>query len=211
MMLIKNLLTQKSSAYDIDEVVFESSTAGTTSLDLLETGKYEVICVAGGGGAQSYWIRSSASTTMQVGTGASGACFKGIVELSKNTYSIVVGKAGTSAMRTTGGNSASAGSVSSISNVVSCPSQKQYGHDSKYAYYQNNGAPTVSATIISTDINSAGNNGVLNQAPKNNTTYSGGSSLYGGYGAGASCKYTGATSTFTQATAGYVKITYKGK
>lgn len=210
-MLIKSLLTQKSSAYNIDEVVFESSTAGTTSLDLLETGKYEVICVAGGGGAQAYAIQGSYSSTAQVGTGASGACFKGIVELSKNTYSIVVGKAGTSALRTSTGNSASAGGVSSISNVVSCPSQKSYGHDSLWAYYQNNGAPTVSATIISTDKKSAGNNGVLTQSPRTGTTYSGGSSLYEGYGAGGSCKYIALGTTFTQATAGYVKITYKGK
>jgi len=197
-----------SSQYKPDQIIFESSTAGTYSLDILEDGKYEVTCVAGGAGgtAQNYSIGSAVYHY----AGASGACFKGIINITKNTYSIVVG-AGGGITGATGYWKGSAGGVSSIGNLVSCPSQKAIGHNGITGYSSNNGAPTVTATIISTNINTAGNNGGYNYSSNAST---GGVSTYDntstGYGAGGST-YKNVKTSPNAGIVGYVKIIYKGK
>lgn len=71
----------------VGQVMFNSSTAGTYSLDL-EAGEYDLLmCGAGGKG----WIRNG--LTPLYGTGGSGAVFQGVIKLTANTYSLKVGSA----------------------------------------------------------------------------------------------------------------------
>lgn len=182
--------------YDIDEVVFESSTAGTYSVDLAANGKYEVICIAGGGGGL-VWKRSGYAS-VEYG-GGSGSGFDCVLQLSTGTYSIVVGKGGT-LLKT-----------SSTSKDAESGGNSQFG--TSYAYggsgglHNNNKAPggstpTVSYTIVSTIFNKAGNKGTNDAS----STAAGGKSVYDntatGYGAGGRSNQNGY--------AGYVKIIYKG-
>ena len=52
-------------------IIFESSTAGTYTVEL-SSGKYEITCVAGGGGG-TYCLDNAHSRVS--GSGASGSCF----------------------------------------------------------------------------------------------------------------------------------------
>jgi len=200
-------LVYRASAYAPDEVVFESSTAGTYTLDLLETGRYEVTVVAGGGGAKN--VRETPSYSK--GSGASGSCFKGEIQITKGSLSIVVGAGGTKSSSRPIGNMV--GGVSSIGDLVSCPSQKAYGTQSTWFAYQNNGAPTVTATVYSTSINSAGNNGSIKM--NSLVAHTGGKSVYDGtatgYGAGGSvgAQSSNTPNPFEDGVVGYVKIVYK--
>lgn len=198
-------LVYSSSAYKPDEVIFESSTAGTYSLELLETGKYEVTCVAGGAsGLSSY---DSGGTAFSA-SGASGACFVGLIQFNKLTnLNITVGNAGSFTTR-----NASPGGITKITDVVTCPSQKGYGHNSRTVYNENNGSPTVHVTPITTTVNKAGNNGdrmwigYFRQ-------FDGGKSSYDdtltGFGAGGNCSSSSGSGSAGKP--GYVKIVYKGK
>lgn len=197
-------LVYRASAYNPNQVVFEESTAGTYTLDLLETGRYEVTVVAGGGGASSSKV---GILSVYNGGGASGACFKGEIQITKGSLSIVVGTAGQGS--TSRAISNKRGGESSIGSIVRCPSQKDTGHSSTHYAYQNNGAPTVTATIYSTSINAAGNNSNYSESGAART---GGKSVYDntatGYGAGASTT-SGYNSSPANGVAGYVKIVYK--
>lgn len=126
-------LVYQSSKYDIDEVVYESSTAGTVSFNLLEKGKYEVYCIAGGGGR-------SVTKNFRFG-GGSGSGFIGIIEMTKGTLSLVVGN---------GGGFEEAGGNSTIGEYVTA-----YGAN----VLQGGATPSIIATIISTTLNTAGNHG----------------------------------------------------
>lgn len=190
-------LVYRASAYSPDEVVFESSTAGTYTLDLLETGRYEVTVVAGGGGAKHF--------ISGVSSGASGSCFKGIIQITKGNLSIVVGAAGQKSTAATIGNMI--GGVSSIGSLVSCPSQKAYVRNSVWFALYNNGVPTVTATVYSTSINAAGNDGEFGSMFYDSA---GGVSVYDGtatgYGAGGSV----VSKNPQDGVVGYVKVIYKG-
>lgn len=177
--------------YDIDEVVFESSTAGTYSVDLAANGKYEVICIGGGGGGINSATRCG---------GGSGSGFDCVFQLSKGSYTIVVGKGGNTVDQRRG--NGEAGGNSRFGN-----SYGYRGYGGRFSTIQdyNGGAggdiPLISYTVVSTIFNKKGNNGSTGKH-----SASGGPSVYDntttGYGAGGSNVINGY--------AGYVKVIYKG-
>lgn len=102
--------------YDLNQVLFESSTAGTYTVDIEFAGDYQVIVVGGGSGA-AY----NASSKFSDGSisGGSGAGFEGIISLTAGTYTITVGAGGTS-VSPHNANTAKpgAGGNSSIGNLI---------------------------------------------------------------------------------------------
>ena len=110
-----NTLIWSSDPYDIDEIVFESSTAGTYPVNIAGDGLYEVYCIAGGGGGRYYHILSS--TKIGYG-GGSGSGFIGIINLNKGNYPVIVGNGGAT------GNKSSAGKDGGDSNIGSLITSK---------------------------------------------------------------------------------------
>jgi len=194
-------LVYKSCKYNPDQVIFESATPGTYSLELLETGKYEVYCIAGGGSG-TFRIRISGSSYYErIAGGGSGSGFIGVVHITKNTYSINIAAGGSGNYEGYG----YSGGNSLIGNILTC-----YGGGGANTHDGNAGGgggaiPSVNTTIYSTQLNSAGNTGENNASVL--PSASGGASLYNGYGKGgdASSRYSGAGN------GGYVKIIYKGR
>ena len=184
-------LVYTGSQYDVDEVVFESSTAGTYSLELLETGKYEFYCVGGGGG---YYSTLSGTRPISAG-GGSGAGFIGIINITKGSISLTVGAGGVGHSKD---GTSTAGGTSSIGSLVSCggggPGRLSGGGGV-------GGTITLNVTPVSSTLNSSGNRGNATSSGYNAT---GGASVYNGYGAGGGYNhYYGYE--------GYVKVVYKGR
>lgn len=102
--------------YDLNQVLFESSTAGTYTVDIEFPGKYQVIVVGGGSGA-AYNVSGKFSDGSI--SGGSGAGFEGIISLTAGTYTITVGAGGTS-VSPHNANTAKpgAGGNSSIGNLI---------------------------------------------------------------------------------------------
>ena len=189
-------LVYRSSQYAPGQVIFESATAGTYSLDLLETGKYEVYCVAGGGSGARYFY----STQFLVASGGSGSGFIGNVALTKGTMSIVVGSGGSGQ---SGDGYGYNGTNSSIGSAVICyAGGGGNAHSPSGRGGSGGSAPSISVTVYSTSLNSAGNGGGFRAGG----SMGGGASLYAGYGKGGDAS----TGSVQQGTSGYVKITYIG-
>ena len=184
-------LVYKSTHYDPDEVVFESSTPGQYTLDLLDNGKYEVICIAGGGGGYSAFPYFDDNYYFG---GGSGSGFDCVLQLTAGSYTVVVGAGGVKQ----GG--ASAGD----SQFGTSYAYKGGNGTAKYAGMGAAGAsPAITYTIVSTIFNKAGNAGTRDR----NSAAAGGASVYDntttGYGAGGRSNINGY--------AGYVKVIYKGR
>ena len=180
-------LLYSSLAYPLDTVLFESSTAGTSTLSL-EEGIYEVYCIGGGGGG---WGRRGVASG-----GGSGSGFIGQINISKGNYEIMVGTGGAG-----GAVSGKTGGNSTIGDIV-----KTFGGSGSGNYPSGGAIPEISVTILSTTLNSAGNSGNHNSSSTGIVSAAGGASLYNGYGAGGLANRSGGKS----GTAGYVKIVYKG-
>ncbi len=177
----KNLLL-KSDPYKKNQVIFESSTPRTYNVEILGKGKYEVYCIAGGGGGR---YGDSSRDYMQ--GGGSGSGFIGIIRINAGTLNVTVG-AGGRYQSYPGNNSAIAGIV------------KTYGGG---AGGGGGGAiPTLSVIPISTTLNSSGNRGETSRGG----VAKGGASLYEGYGAGGDGEFLRNNS----GKPGYIKVVYKG-
>lgn len=193
--------------YNVGDVIFESSAAGTQNVYIAKTGKYEVYCVGGGGGFYCTFttlrtgsiLNHHLSLTKRVYTswgGGSGAGFRGIINITKGSFSMTVGSAGTGSAT---GSTPKSGGASKIGNLITCGGG---GVKTSGTSGGAGGTVTLNTTPISTTLNSSGNAGGYS---KNTTSPSatGGASVYGGYGVGGSNKsYNGG--------AGYIKIVYKG-
>ena len=193
----------ESSHYQPDEILFESSTAGTYSLDILDTANYEVYCIGGGAGALygKVYRNGKLSNTNSYASGGSGGGFIGIFNLNDDNYQIIIGSRGS--IRNTNifsweyGN---AGGYSQITNIVKCNGGTRPAIDSYGYSISNGGSVDVLLTPISYTLNTQGNNGYYvskGGAPN------GGASVYSGHGKGGD----GQTDNSTN---GYVKIIYKG-
>lgn len=127
-------LLYTSLAYPLDTVLFESSTPGTSTVEL-EKGIYEVYCIGGGGEGAVDQVTNKKG-------GGSGAGYIGVVSLEKGSYIVTIGNG-------QGGNS-------SISNVVTA-----YGGESSHHFVEGKGGamPTITATEISYTLKTAGNGG----------------------------------------------------
>lgn len=192
----------KSSPYKKGEVLFESATAGTYSVDLAVSGKYEVYVIGGGSGGAT---RVSSSRVYLTG-GGSGSGFIGVVKLTKGSHSITVGAGGDSMYTQATGTTTKAGGDSCISDLITA-----YGGKATSIGSDGIGGdvPNITVSVISTTLNVAGNNGSSDSSSDDSTEYitiAGGESVYNGYGAGGT---TGSGSP-RKGTAGYIKIIYIG-
>jgi hypothetical protein len=215
-----NTLVYTSLAYPSDTIVYESSTAGTSTVEL-EKGIYEVYCIAGGSGGAAVGGTSTARA-VAVG-GASGSGFIGKVRLNEGTYRIVVGAGGAgssgayryTATSVKGGDSfignlviARAGDVSLEKLITAYGGESSTTNGNNIAIAGNGGAvPSVNTSIISQTLNKAGNQGNIVRYWATSTA---GASVYGSYGAGGASTALNGGGTHEDGSSGYIKIVYKG-
>lgn len=191
-------LVYTSSHYTPGQVLFESSTGGTTTtLNLLDSGKYQVICIAGGGGSSRY----RGSLRSALAGGGSGSGFDIVFRLSKGNYNISVGEGGSHA----DGGSGTAGGNSSFGNSYSYGGGG--GYTSSNSEYGGSGGntPLLTYSVISTNLNTAGNAGNAAHSTSGGS-YSGGASVYNSYGKGGD----GDIAHPKNGNDGYVKVIYIG-
>lgn len=104
--------------YDPSEVIFQSSTAGTYTVNIATSGYYNVTVVGGGsGGAYVYSSKFSDGRA----SGGSGAGFKGVVYLSAGNHTIKIGAGGGGQAYESNGQSSAtstAGGQSSIDSII---------------------------------------------------------------------------------------------
>ena len=80
--------------YNDGQTIYESASGGaSTTLNVKTSGRYQVICVAGGGGG-SDWYRKSTMITHRGSSGGSGSGFNCVFRLTKGNYAIQVLTAG---------------------------------------------------------------------------------------------------------------------
>ena len=183
-------------------VLFESSTAGSSTLDILVATAYcNLICVGGGGGGRTYVYSFGSSTKYcHAAGGGSGGYSTDYAQVS-NGVSISVGSA---AGRSSGTGTASSGGSSSVGSILSAGGGVGgYIKNAASSSGSHGGAggsgTTTNGNSGSYQFNSSG-------------TYAngaGGASVYSSYGRGCSVRQgpSGSGSTTTASTAGYVKIT----
>lgn len=193
--------------YNDGQTIYESASGGaSTTLNVKTSGRYQVICVAGGGGCSEYNYIKWNPHTHWAATGGSGSGFNCVFRLTKGNYAIQVGKGGAGIYN----ESAPQGKVSNGGN-------SRFGNS--YAYGGGGGdcsagpkitagaagaKPKLSYTVISSTLNRAGNAG--NTTKRENV--SGGASIYGSYGKGGDAV---TNSSKVKGTAGYVKVIFLGK
>lgn len=203
-------------AYSPEEVVFESSTAGTYSVNLEKAGIYEITCVGGGGAAAMRGVYDDKGYGW---SGGSGGAFVGTFSLTRGTRTVVVAKANNNTIAQTSNSQTSnptdtAIYNSSVSGIVSVGGGGS-GYYNPSAVGSAGAVPTLSITPRSTTVNRAGNVGVSGSGGVGGdagVTVAGGASVYGGYGNGQGCvvsEYANKRS-WINGTGGYVKIIYKG-
>ena len=181
--------------YTPDQVLFESSTPGTYSLNVLTDGVYEVYCIAGGSGGATWHVM----TNWRTATGASGSGYIGNLKITRHTYQIVIGGGSSGKYNTT--KKVSDAENSSISNVVISYGGKGGKADGTQAI--GGDIPTIFVQEISFTLKQSGNNGIVTGK---SGSYSGGASLYNGYGKGGDV-YT--NNYANDGANGYIKIIFK--
>lgn len=209
-----------SSGLPIGTVIFESSTPGNYTVTLPESRNYNIICVGGGGGAASvstYRVNSSnQQTAVAVAGGGSGGYSQSTVSLMAGTHSIQVGGggAGASGYNGTGQGTqftGNTGGSSAFDNVVlAYPGGGGYAYAKSASNTHDRNATAGSGGSGTTADGNAG--GTDSHGSKDlwsgTVTASGGSSVYGGYGAGGSASAKGLNDhpTANSGGSGYVRI-----
>lgn len=194
--------------YNDGQTIYESASGGaSTTLNVKTSGRYQVICIAGGGGASEWYERSFGSIIHRGSSGGSGSGFNCVFRLTKGNYDIQVGNGGAGKL-----GKKPQGKVSDGGN-------SRFGNS--YAYGGGGGniqpgpvltagaagaAPKLSYTVISSTLNRAGNQGKTSTDIYNPAT--GGASIYGSYGKGGDCQNN---ASVVNGTAGYVKVIFLGK
>ena len=217
-------VTLPYTPYSPNQVLFESGTAGTSTLNLLVRGTYNVILVGGGSGcAAGAWRGLANIGQLSVSGGGSGGYTNKNIVISAGSYNVTGGAGGAGkkeedAHRTSGYHSVTsgAGGASSIGSLATAN-----GGGAAYAAHDSG---TAGAGGSGETAN--GNAGVQNkktQTGKYSISASGGAAKYGSYGAGGggSAKheaYSVGSSSFSynhkcsasasNGGAGYVKITF---
>ena len=192
--------------YTPNQVLYESSTGGaSTTLNLLTTGRYQVICVGGGsGGAYVYSSKFSDGRA----SGGSGAGFNGVVYLSEGNYTVEVGAGGSGQAYETNGKSwatSTAGGQSAIDSIIVAG-----GGGSATAGIHGAAQTAGSGGTLSYDSSKVQSYSLATNGNAGTTAYNanidGGASVYGGYGKGGN-----AGNSYTTAGGnGYVKVVYIG-
>lgn len=197
-------------AYKINELVYEKTTAGSDTINIIMPGLYRVRLV--GGGAGGAFNSSGNSGSEAAGNG--GGAFIGTVYLLKGTYSINVGAGGSSAggldADVWGGNGGNT-SLSLNGTTLLLAGGGKGNHvwwPSGAERSQVSSEPNVigsSVKVISTDKNASG---VWGQIAGTAANSQGGSSLYNGYGKGGNVynRYSA-----DNGTGGYLSIEFLGE
>ncbi len=191
--------------YNDGQTIYESASGGaSTTLNVQTSGRYRVICIAGGGGGAEKFIYGWHNTA----SGGSGSGFDCVFQLVKGNYAVQVGNGGTGIYSTKD----NPGKVGDGGN-------SRFGNS--YAYGGGGGrsngktdqtagaagaTPKLSYTVISSTLNRAGNQGMTSTDTYNPAK--GGASIYGSYGKGGDCKKD---ASLINGTAGYVKVIFLGK
>lgn len=174
---------------------------GRYTFTLPQEGDVAVTLVGGGGGGALCWYYSL-NSNVQAG-GGSGAGFSGVIRLPAGTYTVVVGRGGSSNFINAAlPGAASAGGETAIysgSTLIISARGGGGGSVDPYGIYSTfagaGGAMyTGGATIVSATLNRSGNTGTTGIGIKGN----GGASVYGGYGAGVAADITNGVSGFAQ-------------
>ena len=182
---------------------YEYTEAGTYTINIPEKVVADIAIVGGGGG---YFRRISTSVTNYFILGGSGSAFVGRIKIPAKEYTVIVGDA-----QSGYGTSTDTDSDSSFSDLI-------VAHGGKVDILSmsssaKGGVLNISdeLEVVFTQISSDGNDGYYTEGPKEKNLveptlpYSGGASLYKGYGMGARYK---ATFHATIGTAGYFYLKY---
>lgn len=180
-------LVYQSCPYKAGQVLFESATVGTNSLNLLANGVYKVWIVGGGAGGAYKRNSSMGITLKQSKGGGSGACFIGTIRISKGSFNITIGAGGAGRSGSTDNHD---GGQSNLGTLITAGGGVNI----------NGGTLTLNTSVLSSEISKNGNNGGVSSS----SSCSGGASLYNGYGAGG--KVSGDTPS--SGTGGYVKVQF---
>ena len=182
-------------AYPLNTVLFEKNIAGTYQLEV-KKGKYEVYCIAGGGGGAVYHLERPYPIS-SAAAGGSGSGFIGVINITKQTLTLTVGAGGNPDVD--GGNS----SIGSL--VIAYAGKRGIANSSGISGGAGGAQPTINTSIISQTLNSAGNTGGTSRG-----NYCYGPSIYNNYGAGGTARGDSNSPEKYAGTAGYIKIVYKG-
>lgn len=193
--------------YNDGQTIYESASGGaSTTLNLKTSGRYQVICIGGGGGASEKYSKHF-MVSHQSASGGSGSGFDCIFQLVKGDYAVQVGNGGTGKLGMTPQGKVDDGGNSRFGDSYA------YGGIGGYINPNNQtiltagaggATPTLTYTVISFTLNRAGNSG--NTASSGNI--SGGASIYGSYGKGGDCQNN---ASVINGTAGYVKVIFLGR
>jgi hypothetical protein len=190
--------SQQVWGYTPSQILFESSTTGTYTLNIEHSGAYELtICGAGGGGGGSATAHSWYGSN-----GGSGAAFKGVVNLTPGTYTLVVGQGGNgggaSGRNAPGGSNGTASTISKDSTTIISAGAGNGGHGTgDYGSSNNGNGGTLTLGSIEVISSTISSNGV---------TKSTASVLENGYGGGGSFV---SRSAGTKGQNGYIKLVAK--
>lgn len=197
--------------YDLNEVIFEKSTAGTYTLDVKVAGWYNLmICSAGGGGGGS-----ATKHSWKGSDGASGAAFIGKISLEKTKYTIKVGQGGAGGNRS--GKSATNGQpvagseafTAGITSMTKTDSSAQFNISMTPGLGGFGTGSYSSKPLAAGEITSWTGVTVQSQTLKSNGKIKSTVSLLGnGFGAGGRAV---AASNGTPGTNGYVRLIYIGQ
>ena len=193
--------------YNDGQIIYESASGGaSTTLNLQTSGRYQVICISGGGGAAEYYKKTAIGTSRHdSASGGSGSGFDCIFMLTKGNYVVNVGNGGVGKLTKSFPVNASNGGNSCFGD--------SYAYGGGGGNLQNGAAltagaagaaPTLAYTVISSALNRAGNSGQTATSGK----IPGGASIYGSYGKGGDCQINAAV---VNGNAGYVKVIFLGK
>lgn len=192
--------------YTPNQVLYESSSGGTsTTLNLLTTGSYQIICVGGGsGGAYVYSSKFSDGRA----SGGSGAGFNGVVSLSEGNHTIKVGAGGSGQAYETNGQvwaTSTAGGQSAFDSIIVAG-----GGGAATAGIHGATQTAGSGGVLSYDSSKVQSCTLATNGNAGTTIYNsninGGASVYGGYGKGGNA----GNSYTTAGGSGYVKVIYIG-
>lgn len=202
-----------SGKLPVGTVVFESSTAGTYSIDIDRDQDFRIIAVGGGSGG-TYNLDNSGDHMEKQGSasGGSGAYLEFVKTLQKGSYTVTVGAGGAKNGGFHDGSSFPSGAGGdTYMSLNGTDLFKCGGGTSATALYATTfrgsagqgGSNTLPSEYITIEENTVGNNGSSKVAYSN---LSGGASVYNGYGAGGSSQSDYRWGNSTAGTAGYLKI-----
>ncbi len=196
----------------------EFTNAGTYNLNIYKDDEYEIeMYGAGGGSASHIYTNVSAVNVIDMCSGGSGAGFKGIVALNKGVYTLTIGKAGAFGGHNSSTSEGETGGATTLSGIISVG-----GGTGGYCRGSASGISERTAgeggivqiidgsRIVSSFLNSTGNNGEIERTTNSTGFAQGGLSLFNnniiGYGAGGSKSRADLNDDIYPSQAGYFKI-----